>query len=104
MSSLLNKNKSILKDAMGEAEHTLTPAVACAIAVVSQEGMDVVRSVGLVISVDVKVAGPGPRSESRDGFLDFKIFLKMRFISLMMMVVDEPIYPKQAIIMVKIEH
>ena len=40
------------------------------------------RSVGPVL-VDVEVAGPSPCMVPRDGFLDLKIFFKMRFISLM---------------------
>jgi hypothetical protein len=60
---------------------TLTPAVTCALAVVSLlvAGTDGMRSVTvvLVMSVDVEVAGPGSCIEPRDGFLDLKTFLKM---------------------------
>ena len=41
------------------------------------------RSMLLVLRVDVEVACPGPRIGPRDGFLDLKRFL-MCFISLMM--------------------
>ena len=50
--------------------------------------MDCLRSVVLVMSVDVKVVGPGLRIEPGDEFLDLKIFLKP-FISLMMIKVKE---------------
>ena len=47
--------------------------------------MDNMRSVVPVpVLVDDKVAGPGPCMEPRDGLLNLKNFLKMRFISLMM--------------------
>ena len=48
--------------------------------------MDGMISVVLVMCVDVEVAGPGPCMEPRDGFLDLKIFLQKRFISLMVSV------------------
>ena len=43
------------------------------------------RSVGPVL-VEVEVAGPSPCMGPRDGFLDLKSFLTMRFISLMIKV------------------
>ena len=62
------------------------PVATCALIVLSNSeshaGMDSMRSVALVL-VDVKVAGPSPCVVPRDGFLDFKTFFKMRFISLM---------------------
>ena len=54
------------------------PAVTWALAVASLAGMDGMRSVVLVMSVEVEVAGPsssGPCIEPRDGFLDLKTFL-----------------------------
>jgi hypothetical protein len=51
--------------------------------------MDGMRSAVLVMSVDVVVTGSGPCIEPRDGFLDLKSFLKMRFISLMIKVKRE---------------
>jgi hypothetical protein len=74
MSSLLDNNKSYTKLQWAKL-NTLTPSVTCELAVVSQAGMDSVISAVLVISVDVEVAGPRPRSEPRDGFLDLKTFL-----------------------------
>ena len=58
-------------------------AAPCALAVPSesQAGTDSMRSVAPVL-VDVEAAGPSPCMEPRDGFLDFKIFFKKRFISL----------------------
>ena len=51
--------------------------------------MDGMRSVVPVpVLVDDKVAGPGPCMEPRDGLLNLKNFLKMRFISLMMIKVN----------------
>jgi len=44
--------------------------------------MDGMGSVVLVMSVDVKLAGPSPCIEAGDGFLE-KTFLKKGFISLM---------------------
>ena len=46
------------------------------------------RSVVPVLVV-VKVAGPGPCTELRDGFLDLKTDLKIRFISFMINVERE---------------
>jgi hypothetical protein len=45
------------------------------------------RSVLLVMVVDVEVAGPG-RIEPRGGLLDLKAFLRIRFISLMIKVFE----------------
>jgi hypothetical protein len=49
-------------------------AVTCALAVASPAGMDGMRSVVLVMSVDVEVAGPGLHIEPRDGFSGSKAF------------------------------
>ena len=54
-----------------------------ALATESQARAVGMRSVLLVLKVDVEVACPGPRIGPRDGFLDLKRFL-MCFISLMM--------------------
>jgi hypothetical protein len=51
------------------------PAVTCALAVASLAGMGGMKSVVLVMSVGIEVAGPGPCIEPRDGFLDLKNFL-----------------------------
>ena len=51
------------------------PAVTCVLAVASLAGMDGMRSVVLVMSVDVEVACPGTCNEPRDGFLDLNTFL-----------------------------
>ena len=60
------------------------PAATCALIVLSNSespaGMDSMRSVAPVL-VDVDVACPSPCVVPRDGFLDLKIFFKMRFIS-----------------------
>lgn len=79
MGGLLDNNKLILRDAKGEDEHrwtlTLTPAATWVLAVVSLAGTDGMKSVVLVMIVDVEVAGPGPHIESGEGFLDLKTFL-----------------------------
>ena len=54
----------------------------------SPAGMDGKKSVVLVMSVDVEVAGPGPCIEPRDGFLDSETSFSMRFISLMFKVFE----------------
>ena len=58
-------------------------AVTWALATESQARAVGMRSVLLVLRVEVEVACPGPRIGPRDGFLDLKRFL-MCFISLMM--------------------
>ena len=86
ITGLLDSNKLIHQYAMGEAEHTLTPAVTWALTVVSVAGMDGMSSVVLVMNVDVEVAGLGTCIEPRVSFLNPKTFLKIRFISLIIKV------------------
>ena len=84
--SLLDNNKSILQRCDKRSwKLTLTPAVTC---VASLAGMDGLRSAVPVMSVDVKVVGPGLRIELGDEFLDLKNFLNL-FISLMVVKVKE---------------
>ena len=54
------------------------------LALVSLAGMDGMRTVVFVTSVDVEVAGPdsGIDSDPGDGFLDLKTFFKIRFITM----------------------
>ena len=54
----------------------------------SPAGMDGKKSVVLVMSVDVEVAGPGLCIEPIDGFLDSETSFPMRFISLMIKVFE----------------
>ena len=64
----------------------MTPAVTCALAVLSEskEGMDGMRLVvPVLVDVESAVSDPGSCRETRDGFSDLKTFAKMRFISLM---------------------
>ena len=54
----------------------------------SSAGMDFKKSVVLVMSVDVEVAGPSPCIEPIDGFLDSETSFSMRFMSLMFKVFE----------------
>ena len=82
MSGLLDNDESILKECDGRSwTLTLTPAVTCGLAVVSQAGTEGVslRSAVPVMSGDVGVgvgvAGTGPCFEPRDGLFDLKSFV-----------------------------
>ena len=46
-------------------------------------------AVPVVVDVEAAVSGPGPCRETRDGFLDLKTFLNMRFISLVINVKEK---------------